>query len=166
MNIKRTTTMILTLTVVAIAAMILMLRSAGYHQATIEPLVDEAQIASTIDEVMERQAEAKAKADAEAKAKAETKAKAKTKATKSNAQGRYNISESEAKEWIAQHESGGSYTAESPSGKYYGRYQLTKSMLGSDLSPENQEKTADRYVSGRYGSWANAYQHWRNYGWY
>lgn len=152
MNIKRTTTIILILTVVAIAAMLLMLRSAGYHQATIEPLVDEAQIASTIDEVMERQAEAKAKS--------------KTKATKGNVQGRYNISESEAKEWIAQHESGGSYTAESPSGKYYGRYQLTKSMLGSDLSPENQEKTADRYVSGRYGSWANAYQHWRNYGWY
>ena len=43
-----------------------------------------------------------------------------------------------AKEWIAQKESSGSYTAQN--GQYYGRYQLTITYLNGDLSPENQEK--------------------------
>ena len=39
-------------------------------------------------------------------------------------------SEAEAKEWIAQKESGGSYTA--TNGRYIGRYQLTDSYLNGD----------------------------------
>ena len=77
-----------------------------------------------------------------------------------------NMSEAEAKEWIAQRESGGDYGAVSPSGKYIGRYQLSKDKLNGDYSPENQEKTADSYVKNRYGSWAKAQEHWRKYGWY
>ena len=38
---------------------------------------------------------------------------------------------SSAKEWIAQKESGGSYTAQN--GRYYGRYQLDSSYLGGRL---------------------------------
>ncbi|VOD67857.1 LysM domain-containing protein [Streptococcus pneumoniae] len=41
-------------------------------------------------------------------------------------------SEAEAKEWIAQKESGGSYTA--TNGRYIGRYQLTDSYLNGELS--------------------------------
>ncbi|WP_061843389.1 aggregation-promoting factor, partial [Streptococcus pneumoniae] len=58
-------------------------------------------------------------------------------------------SEAEAKEWIAQKESGGSYTA--TNGRYIGRYQLTDSYLNGDYSAENQERVADAYVAGRYG---------------
>ena len=76
------------------------------------------------------------------------------------------MSESEAKEWIAQRESGGDYNAVSPSGKYYGKFQLTKTMLNGDLSPENQERTADRYVKERYGSWTKAQQFWQRNHWY
>lgn len=57
-----------------------------------------------------------------------------------------------AKEWIAQKESSGSYTAQN--GQYYGRYQLTITYLNGDLSPENQEKVANQYVVNRYGSWS------------
>ncbi|WP_061756881.1 aggregation-promoting factor, partial [Streptococcus pneumoniae] len=56
-------------------------------------------------------------------------------------------SEAEAKEWIAQKESGGSYTA--TNGRYIGRYQLTDSYLNGDYSAENQERVADAYVAGR-----------------
>ena len=63
-------------------------------------------------------------------------------------------SEAEAKEWIAQKESGGSYTA--TNGRYIGRYQLTDSYLNGDYSAENQERVADAYVAGRYGSWTAA----------
>ena len=69
-----------------------------------------------------------------------------------------------AKEWIAQRESGGSYTAQN--GQYYGRYQLTTSYLNGDLSSENQEKVADAYVAGRYGSWSAAKNFWLANGWY
>ncbi len=54
-------------------------------------------------------------------------------------------SEAEAKAWIAQRESGGSYTA---------------------LSPENQEATADRYVAQRYGSWTAAKLFWQQNSFY
>ena len=72
--------------------------------------------------------------------------------------------DAEAKEWIAQKESSGSYTAQN--GQYYGRYQLTITYLNGDLSPENQEKTADAYVAGRYGSWSAAKNFWLANGWY
>ena len=73
-------------------------------------------------------------------------------------------SEAEAKEWIAQKESGGSYTA--TNGQYIGRYQLTDSYLNGDYSAENQERVADAYVAERYGSWTAAKNFWLNNGWY
>ena len=73
-------------------------------------------------------------------------------------------SEAEAKEWIAQKETGGSYTA--TNGQYIGRYQLTDSYLNGDYSAANQERVADAYVAGRYGSWSAAKNFWLNNGWY
>ena len=69
-----------------------------------------------------------------------------------------------AKEWIAQKESSGSYTAQN--GQYYGRYQLTITYLNGDLSPANQEKVANQYVVNRYGSWSAAKNFWLAKGWY
>ena len=69
-----------------------------------------------------------------------------------------------AKEWIAQKESSGSYTAQN--GQYYGRYQLSLSYLNGDLSPENQEKVANQYVVNRYGSGSAAKNFWLANGWY
>ena len=75
-------------------------------------------------------------------------------------------SESSAKEWIAQHESGGDYYITNPTGKYIGKYQLDRSYLNGDHSPANQEKVAQEYVAERYGSWSNAKAHWQVKGWY
>lgn len=72
--------------------------------------------------------------------------------------------EASAKEWIAQRESGGSYTARN--GKYIGRYQLSSSYLGGDYSPAHQEEVADAYVKNRYGSWSAAKAFWQRMGWY
>lgn len=72
--------------------------------------------------------------------------------------------EAAAKEWIAQKESGDSYTAQN--GIYYGRYQLTNNYLNGDYSAENQERVADAYVANRYGSWSAAKQFWLANGWY
>ena len=69
-----------------------------------------------------------------------------------------------AKDYIAQRESGQDYNAQN--GQYYGKYQLQIDMLGGDLSPENQEETAERYVMERYGSWENARDFWDSHGWY
>ncbi|KRM29514.1 LysM peptidoglycan-binding domain-containing protein [Limosilactobacillus panis] len=69
-----------------------------------------------------------------------------------------------AKEWIAQHESGGSYTAQN--GRYYGRYQLDLAYLGGDLSPQHQEEVAQQYMQNRYGSWQAAQAHWEANGWW
>jgi len=69
-----------------------------------------------------------------------------------------------AKEWIAQKESSGSYTAQN--GQYYGRYQLTLTYLNGDLSPANQEKVANQYVVNRYVSWSAAKNFWLANGWY
>lgn len=71
---------------------------------------------------------------------------------------------SSAKEWIAQRESSGSYDA--TNGQYIGRYQLSASYLNGDYSPANQERVADEYVAGRYGSWENAKSFWLANGWY
>lgn len=77
----------------------------------------------------------------------------------------YTGSSSSAKEWIAQKESGGSYTA--TNGQYYGRYQLNPSLyVGYDTTPAGQEAAADAYVAERYGSWETAQQFWINNGWY
>lgn len=72
--------------------------------------------------------------------------------------------EAAAKEWIAQKESGGSYTV--TNGQYYGRYQLTSSYLHNDFSSANQEKVAQEYVTSVYGSWNNAKSFWSENGWY
>ena len=73
-------------------------------------------------------------------------------------------SEEAAKEWIAQKESGGSYTKQN--GNYYGKYQLSISYLNGDYSAANQEKVADQYVASRYGSWTAAQAFWESHGWY
>ena len=69
-----------------------------------------------------------------------------------------------AKEWIAQKESSGSYTA--TNGRYIGRYQLDSSYLNGDYSAANQEKVAEQYVASRYGSWEAAKAFWEANGWY
>ena len=97
---------------------------------------------------------------ASAPAAEETVASTETSAPASTVSG----SEAEAKEWIAQKESGGSYTA--TNGRYIGHYQLTDSYLNGDYSAENQERVADAYVAGRYGSWTAAKNFWLNNGWY
>lgn len=71
---------------------------------------------------------------------------------------------SSAKEWIAQRESGGSYSA--TNGQYIGRYQLSASYLNGDYSEANQERVADQYVTSRYGSWEGAQAFWQANGWY
>lgn len=75
-------------------------------------------------------------------------------------------SEYEAKEWIANKESGGSYTASN--GQYYGRYQLNPSLYaGYDTTPAGQEAAAQAYVDARYGgSWVTAKNFWLANGWY
>lgn len=75
-----------------------------------------------------------------------------------------NDNEQSAKNWIAQKESNGSYSA--TNGQYVGKYQLSSSMLNGDYSPENQERVADNYVTQRYGSWQNAKEAWLANGWY
>ena len=69
-----------------------------------------------------------------------------------------------AKEWIAQKESSGSYTA--TNGRYIGRYQLDSSYLNGDYSAAKQEKVAEQYVASRYGSWEAAKAFWEANGWY
>lgn len=75
-----------------------------------------------------------------------------------------NSSEKVAKNWIANHESGGNYNARN--GQYIGKYQLSSSYLHGDYSKANQEATANRYVKGRYGSWKNAKSFWEQHHWY
>lgn len=76
----------------------------------------------------------------------------------------YTGSNSDAKAWIANRESSGSYTAQN--GQYYGKYQLSAAMLNGDYSAANQERVADQYVTARYGSWDNAKAFWLQHGWY
>lgn len=73
-------------------------------------------------------------------------------------------SDAEAKDWIANHESGGNYDASN--GQYVGKFQLSASYLNGDYSPANQERVADQYVANRYGSWTAAQQFWQSHGWY
>ena len=73
-------------------------------------------------------------------------------------------SEAAAKAWIANKESGGSYTA--TNGQYIGKYQLSSSYLKGDYSAANQEKVANSYVASRYGSWSAAKAFWQANGSY
>lgn len=69
-----------------------------------------------------------------------------------------------AKRWIAMRESGGRYNARN--GVCYGKYQLNIAYLHGNLSAKNQERVADNYVYGRYGSWVNAKRFWLAHHWY
>ncbi|WP_288635778.1 LysM peptidoglycan-binding domain-containing protein [uncultured Limosilactobacillus sp.] len=88
----------------------------------------------------------------------------KDKAQKTSQSANLSSSEQAAKEWIAQRESGGSYTAQN--GVHYGRYQLDLAYLGGDLSPQHQEEVAQQYMQNRYGSWQAAQAHWMANGWW
>ena len=72
---------------------------------------------------------------------------------------------SSSKDWIASRESGGSYTAQNPSGAY-GKYQLMPFNLKYGTSPEGQERAADEYVQSRYGGWDQAKAFWQSHNWY
>ena len=79
----------------------------------------------------------------------------------------YTDSEASAKEWIAQHESGGDYNAYNPAGGYYGKYQLNPTLVAYGASPAEQEIAAQKYVNERYnGSWVQAKAHWEENNWY
>lgn len=80
------------------------------------------------------------------------------------AQSDLNAANASARQFIANHESGGSYTA--TNGVYYGKYQLDRSYLNGNYSAANQDRVANQYVSQRYGSWVNAKAHWVRLGWY
>lgn len=69
-----------------------------------------------------------------------------------------------AKAWIAWRESGDNYKASN--GDVYGRYQLLRSYLHGNYTKANQERTANRYVKERYGSWVNAKKFWLAHHWY
>ena len=69
-----------------------------------------------------------------------------------------------AKEWIAQRESGGSYTA--TNGRYIGKYQLDAAYLKGDYSPANQERVSNEYALARYGSWEAAQAFWQSHNWW
>lgn len=125
------------------------------YNTTVEKLASTNQIANvdfiTVGQILELDSEATAPA-----APAET--------TTTSYSSNLGTSDAQAKEIIAQRESSGSYTAQN--GQYYGRYQLTMSYLNGDLSAENQERVADSYVAGRYGSWSAALAFWNANGWY
>jgi hypothetical protein len=74
------------------------------------------------------------------------------------------IGEDQARANIVYRESRGDYQA--VNGRYYGAYQLDITYLNGDLSPANQDATANSYVAGRYGSWVNAWAFWQAHGWY
>lgn len=76
----------------------------------------------------------------------------------------YGKANRDAKIWIAFHESRYDYNARN--GQYIGRFQLAEAYLNGDWSVDNQERTADRYVQQRYGSWTNAKSFWEIHGWY
>lgn len=79
-------------------------------------------------------------------------------------QSSYSGDSSSAKAWIANKESGGSYSAQN--GQYVGKYQLSSSYLNGDYSAANQERVADKYVSQRYGSWEKAKEFWLSHNYY
>ena len=92
--------------------------------------------------------------------KATTQTQSSSSSYTSNATG----SEASAKAWIANRESGDSYSA--TNGQYIGKYQLSASYLNGDYSAANQERVADNYVKSRYGSWSAAKSFWQANGWY
>ena len=133
---------------------------AASHQTTVEKIAEKNKISNinliSVGQILELDEAASEQVTAEKSAKIEE--------TSVNSNSGLNNEDAEAKEWIAQKESSGSYTAQN--GQYYGRYQLTITYLNGDLSPENQEKVANEYVTNRYGSWSAAKNFWIANGWY
>ena len=145
------------------------------YNTTVEKLASTNQIANvdfiTVGQILELDSEATAPAATttetaavEAAPAPATVAAAPAETTTTSYSSKLGTSDAQAKEIIAQRESSGSYTAQN--GQYYGRYQLTMSYLNGDLSAENQERVADSYVAGRYGSWSAALAFWNANGWY
>ena len=145
------------------------------YNTTVEKLASTNQIANvdfiTVGQILELDSEATAPAATttetaavEAAPAPATVAAAPAETTTTSYSSNLGTSDAQAKEIIAQRESSGSYTAQN--GQYYGRYQLTMSYLNGDLSAENQERVADSYVAGRYGSWSAAIAFWNANGWY
>lgn len=145
------------------------------YNTTVEKLASTNQIANvdfiTVGQILELDSEAAAPAATttetaavEAAPAPATVAAAPAETTTTSYSSNLGTSDAQAKEIIAQRESSGSYTAQN--GQYYGRYQLTMSYLNGDLSAENQERVADSYVAGRYGSWSAALAFWNANGWY
>lgn len=112
----------------------------------------------------EPQAEPQPQTEAQPQVQAEPQAEPQPQVQPQTQQPTLNDNEQSAKNWIAQKESNGSYSA--TNGQYVGKYQLSSSMLNGDYSPENQERVADNYVTQRYGSWQNAKEAWLANGWY
>ncbi|WP_439655300.1 LysM peptidoglycan-binding domain-containing protein [Streptococcus sinensis] len=133
---------------------------AASHQTTVEKIAEKNKISNinliSVGQILELDESASEQVTAEKSAKTEE--------TSVNSNSSLSNEDAEAKEWIAQKESSGSYTAQN--GQYYGRYQLTITYLNGDLSPENQEKVANEYVTNRYGSWSAAKNFWLANGWY
>ena len=145
------------------------------YNTTVEKLASTNQIANvdfiTVGQILELDSEATAPAATttetaavEAAPAPATVAAAPAETTTTSYSSNLGTSDAQAKEIIAQRESSGSYTAQN--GQYYGRYQFTMSYLNGDLSAENQERVADSYVAGRYGSWSAALAFWNANGWY
>ena len=145
------------------------------YNTTVEKLASTNQIANvdfiTVGQILELDSEATAPAATttetaavEAAPAPATVSAAPAETTTTSYSSNLGTSDAQAKEIIAQRESSGSYTAQN--GQYYGRYQLTMSYLNGDLSAENQERVADSYVAGRYGSWSAALAFWNANGWY
>lgn len=156
--------------VLGIIFFVLLFMAIGFEEKEIRELK---QLETTVTELQTENANLRAELDAMTKRaeKAESDL-AEIESEQENAQAQayiYNYHDSDyddmsAKDYIAQRESGGDYSAQN--GQYYGKYQLQIDMLGGDLSPENQEETAERYVMERYGSWENAREFWDSHGWY
>ena len=72
--------------------------------------------------------------------------------------------------YIISHESG--WRPNASNGKYHGLYQTSVGRLTNDCGPNwvnetiCQIRSANNYAVGRYGSWANAYQHWTTKHWW
>ncbi|WP_203621383.1 LysM peptidoglycan-binding domain-containing protein [Apilactobacillus nanyangensis] len=122
---------------------------------------------TTTQSTTNQQSVAQTQQQTQVQSQAQPRVQQRTQSTTNYSQSRstsYTGSSSSAKAWIANRESGGSYTASN--GQYYGKYQLGAAMLHGDYSAANQERVADQYVAARYGSWDNAKSFWLQHGWY
>ncbi|MDN6967011.1 cell surface protein [Oenococcus sp. UCMA 17063] len=84
-----------------------------------------------------------------------------TSTTATSSSDNYGISDP-SKAWIESVESGGDSTASN--GQYQGLFQLSAQAAAEYGGYSGA--AADKYVAARYGSWAAAAEHHREYGWY